>query len=87
MYQKIEVDSIPRDALLIDVKSSEEYKQSHLNNSINIPINRIIDILNIEPDRNRNIVIYCSNGKRSYIACISLINLGYKHVFDLNIKK
>jgi rhodanese-related sulfurtransferase len=87
MYQKISPDKIPKDALLIDVKNSDEYIHSHLNNSINIPINRIIDIINIEPNRNRNIVIYCSNGKRSYIACISLINLGYKHVYDLDIKK
>ena len=83
MYKKISIDNIPNDALLIDVKNSDEYNKNHLNNSINIPVNRIIDILKIEPNKNRNIVIYCSNGKRSYIACISLINLGYKNVYDL----
>ena len=87
MYQKIGMNDIPSDALLIDVKNSDEYNKIHLKKSINIPINRIIDILKIEPKKDRKIVVYCSNGKRSYIACISLINLGYKYVYDLDIKK
>lgn len=73
-------------ALLIDVRAKEEYQKNHINGAINIPINSIVDILNVEPNRNRVIILYCSMGKRSYIAARSLISLGYQNVYELDYK-
>lgn len=73
-------------ALLIDVRTKEEYLKNHISGAINIPINSIIDILNIEPNRNRVVILYCSMGKRSYIAYRSLISLGYINVYELDYK-
>ena len=87
MYQKIKLNDLNNldNFLLIDVKSNQEFINDHLPNAINIPLNKILDIINIEPDRNRVIIVYCKEGKRSYKACISLINLGYKNVYDLKL--
>ena len=90
MYKKINYQDylkIKDNAIIIDVKDKNEYLINHLEGAINIPINNIVSILNIVKDKNKKIIVYCSNGKRSYIACKSLINLGYKNVYDLDIKK
>ena len=34
-------------------------------------------------DENASIIVYCRTGVRSEHASIMLLNLGYKHVFDL----
>ena len=90
MYKKInyhEYLKLKNNAIIIDVKDSSEYLVNHLEGSINIPINKIVSVLNIVKDKNKNIIVYCSNGKRSYIAAKSLLNLGYNSVYDLDTKK
>ena len=90
MYKKINYQDYLRlkdEAVIIDVKDEKEYLVNHLDKSINIPINKIVSILNIVKDKNKKVIVYCSNGKRSYIAARSLINLGYKYVYDLDTKK
>ena len=77
---------IKDDAYIIDVKDKNEYLINHIDGAINIPLNYIVSILNIVKDKNKKIIVYCSNGKRSYIACKSLLNLGYKNVYDLILK-
>ena len=89
MYKKINYQDylkIKDDAIIIDVKDKIEYLNNHLDGAINIPINNIVSVINIVKDKYKKIVIYCSNGKRSYIACKSLLNLGYKNVYDLYLK-
>lgn len=90
MYQKISYQDYLRlknESVVIDVKDEKEFIVNHLPNAINIPLNKIVNILNIVKDKNKKIIIYCSNGKRSYIAARSIINLGYKYVYDLDTKK
>ncbi len=89
MYKRINYQDylkLKDDAYIIDVKDKNEYLINHLDGSLNIPLNYIVSILNIVKDKNKKIIVYCSNGKRSYIACKSLLNLGYKNVYDLILK-
>lgn len=74
-------------ALIIDVRSEKEYLDDHIDGAINIPVNHIVEVLNICPDRNRKVIVYCSMGKRSYIAYRSLVSLGYNYVYELEYKK
>lgn len=68
--------------LLIDVRSKEEYETIRLQNSINIPVNELSqNILNIEPNRARGIMIYCSTGSRSKSAIVLLNQLGYNNLY------
>jgi rhodanese-related sulfurtransferase len=71
-------------ALLIDVRSKDEYSLSHVKGSISIPLENIsIDISKYEIDRNRKIVVYCSSGRRSAVACQMLHDIGYRYVYSI----
>ena len=87
MYNKIELKKAleyqRNGAIIIDVRNKSEYNIKHLNGAINIPVDKIIDILDIIKDKEKKLILYCQSGKRSYTACKSLISLGYKNVYDL----
>ena len=72
-------------AVIIDVRTKEEYKEFHMDNAINIPYEKIIDTLETKNEINKEtpIIVYCKSGTRSNKAYISLINAGYKNVYDL----
>ncbi len=71
-------------AVLIDIRSPQEYKEGHLKSAIVIPeyelrktIGRII------PNKNRLIVLYCGTGIRSKRAQVILQKMGYSNVYNL----
>ena len=71
-------------AIIVDVRSSQEYKEGHICGAINIPeyeINCKID--KALHDKENEIVLYCSSGIRSKDAYKKLIKLGYKKVYNL----
>lgn len=71
-------------AILIDVRTEEEYATSHLEDSINIPVDEIIDgVMELDIDKETVIVVYCNSGNRSIGAYRELKNNGYKNVFDM----
>lgn len=71
-------------SILIDVRSEEEYNAFHLEEAISLPYDTIDStILNHIPDKETNIIVYCQSGKRSSIAAQTLIDMGYKNVYDL----
>ena len=71
-------------AILIDVRSASEYAEGHLDNSINLTVDTIgINIEKMVSDKNTKIIVYCRSGNRSATAANTLINLGYKNVYDL----
>lgn len=70
-------------AVLLDVRSKEEYKGGHIPGSKNLPLNNITGINNVVPDKNTPIYTYCLSGARSSRAASSLQSLGYKSVFNI----
>lgn len=71
-------------AVLIDVRSSMEYEQGHLNNSINIDVDAIESVIESKvKDKDTKIIVYCRSGNRSATAAEKLVNMGYKKVYDL----
>ena len=72
--------------VLIDVRSKQEYKEGHLDGSINIPLFDIRkEIIEQVTDRNKAIIVYCDAGIRSFKAQKILNALGYKNVYNLEI--
>lgn len=68
-------------AVLIDVRSYEEYDSGHIEGSINIPL----DQLEFEMrsfNQNQNMVFYCRSGNRSSRATEALKSFGYTNVYD-----
>ena len=71
-------------AILIDVRSEEEYKLSHLDQAINIPVDVIEEkIVNYVADKSTPVILYCRSGNRSSNAAQALLKLGYYKVYDL----
>ena len=64
--------------IIIDVRTEEEYKESHVIGSINIPYDQIQNNL----DKDKIIFVYCRSGARSKIAFDTLKRFGY-NVYDL----
>lgn len=64
---------------IIDVRTADEYNESHLDNAINIPVDEINEI---EIDKDTVLFVYCRSGVRSKVAAETLIDLGYT-VYDL----
>lgn len=71
-------------AILIDVRSSIEYDQEHLKDAINISVETIADVIEDKvPDKDAKIIVYCRSGSRSATAAQTLVDMGYKNVYDL----
>ena len=71
-------------AIVIDVRSSQEYKEGHICGAINIPEYKILsDVDNILQNKDVEYILYCSSGVRSKNAYKKLIKLGYKKVYNL----
>ena len=74
--------------VLIDVRTSDEYNESHLDRAINIPYDVITTDIskysNIKKDT--PIIVYCRSGARSAKAAESLKNAGYTKIYDLGAK-
>lgn len=71
-------------AVLIDVRSKQEYNEYHLPNAINIPVYEIENrIVNYVKDKNELIILYCQMGSRSKNAKRILEKLQYNNVYNL----
>lgn len=73
---------IMQDVCIIDVRTENEYKAMHIKNALNIPLNFINrDILNVVPDKDTKILIYCAVGERTQVAIQKLNSLGYRNIY------
>ena len=71
-------------AVLVDVRTLAEYKSGHLDEAVNLPVETIADTIGSEiSDKNTKIVLYCRSGNRSATAGQTLIDMGYKNVYDM----
>jgi len=74
---------VAQGALLVDVRSAEEFSGQHLPGAINIPHQQIVQTINNKGfDADRSIVLYCRSGNRSGIAKGLLEQAGYRSVFN-----
>ena len=70
-------------AVLIDVRSEEEYGQGHIPGSINIPLNDIERVLQECPEKDTPIFVHCLTGSRSGQAFSFLKRSGYTKVENI----
>lgn len=72
-------------AILIDVRTLEEYEDKHIEGAINIPLNEISKekLEGVTKSKIDNIIVYCRSGARSKEAVLKIIELGYTNVYDL----
>lgn len=71
-------------ALVIDVRTPDEFREGHVRDAINIPLGQIVeDIARQVPDKDRVLLLHCLSGGRSGIATQRLRGQGYTRVFNL----
>ena len=62
-------------ALVVDLRSSEEYQSGHMRGAVNAPMGQFADGW---PERERTIVLYCDRGAMSMAAGRRLSGQGYR---------
>lgn len=71
---------VPENIIIIDNRTKAEYDIGHLEGAILIPHNEIqTTILDIVPDKDTPIALYCKSGKKSGKALKYLQALGYNN--------
>jgi len=63
-------------ALIIDVRTPEEYKAGHIKESVNIPLNVLPKKINDLKRKNKAVVTCCRSGARSGMAAQQLRSAG-----------
>ncbi|WP_066688398.1 rhodanese-like domain-containing protein [Christensenella intestinihominis] len=70
-------------AVLLDVRTEEEYFKAHIPGSLNIPLDELQTAVNKIPDKNTPVFVYCLSGSRSRQAEQVLRNMGYTDLTNI----
>jgi phage shock protein E len=69
-------------ALLLDVRTREEFGERHIKGAVNIPVQELGSRLGELGSKERPVVVYCRSGGRSAAAAAMMKAAGYR-VLDL----
>ncbi len=70
-----------QNTILLDVRSSEEYTEGHIDGALNINVNgEDFQQEIVKLDKSKTILVYCQAGRRSASAANILASKGYKVV-------
>ena len=72
-----------KNAVLLDVRTPEEYRQGHAPKAVNLPLGQIGSAKAKNPDVKTPLFVYCLSGARSRQAVSRLKGMGYEQVTDL----
>ena len=71
------------DAIVLDVRTPEEYEKKHIPNAKSVPLEEFQNgNFSSLPDKNATILIYCWTGRRAQDAAQLLVDKGYKNVYE-----
>lgn len=70
-------------AVLLDVRTPEEYSAGHIPGSINLPLQTIDNAASIIDNKDTPLYVYCRSGARSRQAVSMLRHMGYVHVSNI----
>jgi len=70
------------DQLLVDIRTPAEMAQGMIPDAMQLPMH-LIPLRLAELPRDRDIVLYCRSGARSYQACAYMQQQGYDRVINL----
>ena len=74
--------------ILLDVRTADEYKNGHMVNSLNIPIDKLPHkAVKKFKDPAKTILVYCQSGARSKKATKLLYENGFTNVYDIGAVK
>ena len=72
-------------AVILDVREDNEYRDGHIVNSVHIPLSYLKDRLkDLEKYKGKPIIVGCRSGQRSSQACAILKKQGHDAVYNLS---
>lgn len=72
-----DIPSIPKDAVLLDVRTEDEFRKGHIDGAVNLALGTLRGGLG-RLDRSKEIYVYCQVGLRGYIAEQILRQRGFR---------
>jgi len=70
-------------AVLLDVRTPQEYREGHIPGSKNVPLQGIDKVADIVENRDTVLYVYCYSGARSRQAVSRLQHMGYTNVKNI----
>lgn len=70
-------------AILLDVRTAEEYNEGHIPGSINLPLQEIQNAPDVISNLDAPLFVYCLSGARSQQAAAFLSRTGYTNVRNI----
>ena len=70
-------------AVLLDVRTSQEYRSGHIPGSINIPFQQLDKVEDAAENKDTVLYVYCQSGGRSRQATGMLQQMGYRNVNNI----
>lgn len=70
-------------AVLLDVRTTDEYRQGHIEDSVNLPLDQIAAIGNIVKNKKMPLYVHCLSGARSGQAVSHLRQMGYTNATNI----
>jgi phage shock protein E len=74
---------VDQGALLLDVRSADEFRAEHIEGARNVPLGELAARLPQLGSKARSIVVYCRSGRRSAEAARVLRSAGFSSIHDL----
>lgn len=80
----IELIKNNKNCIIIDVRTSQEFKSGHIEKAKNIPVSELKSKINsIIKYKEKDVVLYCASGARSKAAANLLYKEGFKVIYNL----
>ena len=70
-------------ALLLDVRTPQEYREGHIPGSKNLPLQAIENAFSLVKNKEAKLFVYCHCGERSGEAAQALRSMGYANVKNI----
>ena len=70
-------------AVLLDVRSPQEYREGHIPGSQNVPLQQLDKVEEITENKDTVLYVYCRSGARSRQAVSLLKHMGYTNVHNI----
>ena len=72
-----------KNAILLDVRTSQEYREGHIPGSKNVPLQRLDKLEELTENKDTVLYVYCHSGARSRQATNFLQYMGYTNVHNI----
>lgn len=76
------LEKIKSGAMVVDVRSTDEFEETHYSNAVNISVEQVQSRLAEFGDKSKPVIVYCASGSRSAYAARILKMAGYTDVIN-----